>query len=100
MIMSNSLQFNSLEQKISRCWTATQGNRSPRRLGPGIENLADHSISALLRFDFGDIAKNSITWILVILKQTSNPPPFTINADQTDRYFTLNQYRCAIALIM
>jgi hypothetical protein len=98
--MSNRLEFSSLEQEIRRCSVATKGNQSPRCFRPGIENLADHSISALLRFDFGDIAKNSITWILVMLKQTSNPPPFTINADQTDRYFTLNQYRCAIALIM
>jgi hypothetical protein len=53
--------------------------RQPNRLG------------ALLPFDSGENAINPNAGILKISKQISDRYPFTINADQTEIHFTLNQ---------
>jgi hypothetical protein len=55
--------------------------RQPNRLG------------ALLPFDSGENAINPNAGILKISKQISDRYPFTINADQTEIHFTLNQNR-------
>jgi hypothetical protein len=48
-------------------------------------------ISALVPFDSGENAINPNARILKISKQIGDRYPFTINADQTEIYFTLNQ---------
>jgi hypothetical protein len=53
--------------------------RQPKRLG------------ALLPFDSGENAINTNARILKISKQISDRYPFTINSDQTEIHFTLNQ---------
>ena len=58
--------------------------RQPNRLG------------ALLPFDSGENAINPNAGILKISKQISDRYPFTINADQTEIHFTLNQNNLAV----
>jgi hypothetical protein len=48
-------------------------------------------LTALLPFDSGGNAINPNAGILKISKQFSDRHPFTINADQTEIHFTLNQ---------
>jgi hypothetical protein len=60
--------------------------RQPNRLG------------ALLPFDSGENAINPNARILKISKQISDRYPFTINADQTEIHFTLNQNSLFIAI--
>jgi hypothetical protein len=58
--------------------------RQPNRLG------------ALLPFDSGENAINPNAGILKISKQISDRYPFTINADQTEIHFTLNQNKTSV----
>ena len=66
----------------------------PRRLRSGIEGLRQPiQLGAFLPFDSGENAINPNNGILKISKQISDSYPFTINADQTEIPFTLNQNR-------
>jgi hypothetical protein len=67
-----------------RClWSRIEGLRQPSRL------------CALLPLDSGKNAINPNAGILKISKQISERYPFTINADQTEIHFTLNQNKRA-----
>jgi len=79
MIMSNRLEFSSLEQEIRRCSVATKGNQSPRCFRSGTKRFSR-------LFSWPPIAG-----ILAIWKQTSALHLFTINAGQTERQLKLNQ---------
>jgi hypothetical protein len=64
----------------------------PRRLRSRTEGLRQPiQLAAFLPFDSGENAINPNAWILKISKQISDRYPFTINADQTEIHFTLNQ---------
>lgn len=72
----------------------------PRRLRSNIESLRQPArLGALLPFDSGEDAINPNAGILKISKQPSDSYPFTINADQTEIHFTLNQNTPTIRVI-
>ena len=76
------------------------GRQPERCLRSRIEGLRQpNRLSALLPMDSGENAINPNAGILKISKQISDRYPFTINADQTEIHFTLNQNTRSTAMI-